>query len=525
MLTRRTLLQTAAMLPGLTFLPGMAFAQTAGGGLVVGLRTSEPRHLNPAITTIGGVQLVAANIFSALTRFDADGHPVPDLAESWEVSEDGLSYTFHLASGVTWHDGTPFTSADVKFSFEEVLIPLHPVGRVNFAAIDSIETPDDQTVIFRLAYPYAAFLNLLELRHAAILPRHIYQGTDIAENPANMAPIGTGPFKLAEWSRGSFVRLERNEAYFKDGLPYLDELVFVIIPDTNTMVAAMETGQIGFAPLGVSFDLVETLKSRLEPKGWVIGTAPYLFRGTGSLLINTEDPALSDVRVRRAIAHLIRKEEILSTVRRGVGKVAENPISWFIPNAETQPIYAPDVEAARALLDEAGLTPDQNGVRLSLSIVASTGWAEYDPIANLMRDWFAEAGIALTIEAMDEAAATDRIFGSRQFQLGLSNPSFGPDPAIMAKGFTTAMIGQGAYTNGMGYSNPEVDALFDQGVRQTDPAQRHETYRRIVELVMSDVPVVPLYEDDFAYAYKADYVGLPPGGTHRDSYEAVALNG
>lgn len=145
-------------MPAAQFLPSLAFAQVQGGNLVVGLRTSEPRHLNPGITTIGGVQLVSANIYSALTRFDAAGNPVPDLAESWEVSPDGLTYTFHLAKGVKWHDGTPFTAADVKFSFEEVLKPLHPVGKVNFAAIEAVETLDENTVVFRLSYPHAAFL-------------------------------------------------------------------------------------------------------------------------------------------------------------------------------------------------------------------------------------------------------------------------------------------------------------------------------------------------------------------------------
>lgn len=522
---RRQVLQLLAALPAasMVFPAGAALAAVEGGNLVVGLRTSEPRHLNPAITTIGGVQLISANVYSALTRFDNEGHPVPDLAERWEISEDGQTYTFHLAHGVRWHDGTPFTSADVKFTFEEVLVPLHPVGKVNFAAVKRIDTPDDDTVVFTLDYPYAAFLSLLELRHAAILPKHIFAGTDIAENPANMAPIGTGPYKLAEWSKGSFVRLEKNADYFKPGLPHLDGLVFVVIPDTNTMVAAMETDQIGFAPLGVSFDLVEVLKTRLGPKGWVIGTASYLFRGTGSLLMNTQDEVLSKPEVRQAIAHLVRKQDILTTVRKGVGKIAENPISWYVANAETTPVYAPDVAEANRLLDAAGLARGAGGERFALTIVASTGWAEYDPIATLMRDWFAEAGIALTIEAVDEAAAIDRMFNTRNFQLGLCNPSFGPDPAIMAKGFTTAMIGKGAYTNGMGYSNPEVDALFAQGVREVDPAARHETYRKIVDLVMRDVPVVPLYEDDFAYAYKTSYVGLPPGGTHRDSYENVAL--
>jgi peptide/nickel transport system substrate-binding protein len=524
--TRRTALSLMASLPAIGLLPsGPAAAQAAGGSLVVGLRTSEPRHLNPAITTVGGVQLVGANIYSALTRFDHDGHPVPDLATSWEIAPDGMTYTFHLAAGVLWHDGTPFTSADVKFSFEEVLLPLHPVGKVNFAAIDAIETPDDVTVVFRMKYAYAPFINLLEVRHATILPRHIYQGTDIAENPANMQPVGTGPFRLAEWSRGSFLRLEKNETYFKPDLPHLDDLVFVLIADANTMVAAMQADQIDFAPLGVSFDLVETLKTTLGPRGWVIGTAPYLFRGTGSLLFNLDDPILSKREVRQAIAHVVRKDVILETVRRGVGKIAENPISWFVPNDESGVLYPPDPARAEALLDAAGYARGADGVRFSVGIIVSTGWAEYEPIANLLRDWLRAVGIALEIEKMDEAAAVDRIFTARDFQLALSNPSFGPDPAILAKAFTTAQIGQAAYTNGMGYTNPEVDALFQQGVREVDPAARRKIYVDIVGRIMADAPVVPLYEDDFAYAYRDAFTGLPPGGTHRDSYETVAPKG
>jgi len=523
-MNRRTLLSMLAALPAANLISfsSASAAGVDGGNLVVGLRTSEPRHLNPAVTTVGGVQLIGANIYSALTRFDANGTPIPDLAQSWDISTDGLTYTFHLAPNVKWHDGKPFTSADVKFSFEEVLLPLHPVGKVNFSAIDTITTPDDNTVVFRLKYAYAPFISLLEVRHATILPEHIYQGTDIMQNPANTQPIGTGPFKLAEWSKGNFLRLSRNENYFKPGKPHLDELVFVIIPDTNTMVAAMEANQIDFAPLGVSFDLVDTLKERLGPEGWVIGTAAYLFRGTGSILMNLDDPILSKLPVRQAIASLIRKDEILSTVRKGVGKIADNPISWYIPNTETGVSYSVDAAKANALLDAGGLPKKNDGFRFSLSIVVSTGWAEYEPIASLARDWLREAGINLEIQKMDEAAAIDKMFTARSFQLGLCNPSFGPDPAIMAKGFTSDAIGKGAYTNGMGYKNPTVDALFAEGVRQVAPQERHKTYQKIVRTVMTDLPVIPLYEDDFAYAYRKAFIGLPPGGTHRDSYEDVA---
>ncbi len=523
-MTRRSALTLLGALSSTAAFPLMIdFANAAeGGNLVVGLRTSEPRHLNPAITTVGGVQLVAANIYSALTRFDHEGHPIPDLAESWDISDDGKTYTFHLAKNVKWHDGKPFTSADVKFSFEQVLLPYHPVGKVNFAAIDTIDTPDDTTVVFNLKYSYAPFINLLEVRHASILPKHIYEGTDIMTNPANMKPIGTGPFKLAEWSKGSFLRLAKNEDYFKSGKPHLDQLVFVIIPDTNTLVGAMQANQIDFAPLGVSFDLVDTLKKQLGPKGWVIGTAPYLFRGTGSVIINMDDDILKSLEVRRALAYLVDKKVIMETVRKNVGRIAENPISWYIPNDETSEIYAPDLAKAEELLDKAGHPKGSDGTRFSLSIVVSTGWAEFEPIASLMRDWFGKAGIRLELVKVDEATAVERMFTSRDFQLGISNPSFGPDPAIMAKGFTTAEIGQGAYTNGMGYSNKKVDSLFEEGAREVKPAKRHEIYRQIVAQVMTDVPVIPLYEDDFAYAYRDAFTGLPPGGTHRDSYEDVA---
>lgn len=495
----------------------------SGGRLVVALIPSEPRTLNPAITTSQGTQTVAAQIFNALVRFDPAGHPIPDLAQSWSISPDGRTYTFRLAPNVQWHDGVPFTSADVKFSFEKVLVPLHPVGRVNFDAISAIETPSDTTVVFRLKYPFAPLIRLLELRHAAIVPKHIYDGTDIRQNPKNLEPVGTGPFRLAEWKRGSFVRLVRNERYFKPGKPHLNEVVFVTVPDVGTLVSAMEAGQIDFVPTNLPFQLAGQLRAQFGAKGWFIGTHDYLFRAIGGIFFNLKHPALSRPDVRRAIAYSINKFVMIQIARSGVGTIAENPIPYFIRNSDTAVVYKRDVAKANALLDGAGLRRGPDGNRLTLSLVVSTAWPEFDGIANLARDQLLEIGIDMRIQRMDEAAYIEKMYTKRDFEMALSNPAFGPDPHVLSKMFLSSQIDKGPFTNAMSYTNPQVDSLFDAGLREQDPQKRYQIYKELVGLIMQDPPLIPIYTDYYVYAYRRKFDGLPPGHTYRESYENVRV--
>ena len=198
---------------------GSAMAQVRDGTAVIVVQ-ADPGHLNPAISTGSHVHAVADSLYNALVELDRDLRPQPDLAQRWTVSERGTVYTFQLMPNVKWHDGTPFTSADVKFTFDEVLLKHHARTKAGIGAvIAAIETPAPDTVVFSLKKPYGALLQLLNVTEAPILPRHLYQGSDPLTNPVNLKPVGTGPFKLESYRTDQQVVMVRNPDYFKAGLP------------------------------------------------------------------------------------------------------------------------------------------------------------------------------------------------------------------------------------------------------------------------------------------------------------------
>ena len=186
----------SALLAAALCLGGSALAQQPGGAAVVAV-AGDPGHLNPAVSTAGPLHAVADSMFNGLVALGRDGSVQPDLARAWSVSEDGLEVRFDLAPGVSWHDGQPFTAADVKYTFEEVLFRFHARTRAGLApAVASVEAPDAATVIFKLKRPHPALLRQLDVTEAPILPRHLYGGSDPNTNPANAKPVGTGAFRF-----------------------------------------------------------------------------------------------------------------------------------------------------------------------------------------------------------------------------------------------------------------------------------------------------------------------------------------
>lgn len=188
-------------------------------------------------------QQVAGNIYEGLLRYDKNLEPHPLLAKSWESNNEGTTWTFHLKQGVTWHDGKPFTSEDVVFSVDKFLRETNARLRQSLKHVESITAPDDYTVVFKLKEPFGPFIGLFETGTMPMIPKHIYEGTDYKTNPANHHPIGTGPFKFAEWKKGSYIHAIRNENYHQEGQPYLDEIYWHVIPDAASRSVAYETGQ------------------------------------------------------------------------------------------------------------------------------------------------------------------------------------------------------------------------------------------------------------------------------------------
>lgn len=255
-------------------------------------------------------------------QLDEQFNPEPDLAESWTVSPDGRAYTFKLRTGVTWHDGQPFSSADVKFTFDEVLLKYYARTKAGLEnVLDGIDTPDASTVVMRFKQPYGPLLQRLDAREAPILPRHIYAGSDVQNNPANLRPVGTGPFKFVEYQKGESVRLVRNERYFKPGLPYLDELIFKIIPQASTATRALEHGEVDYLLAPAEADV-----ARLRQNAGIVVAISAGSAG-GSNIFNLRRPPFDKIEVRQAFAYAIDRQQILDQVKFALGKVAASPIS------------------------------------------------------------------------------------------------------------------------------------------------------------------------------------------------------
>lgn len=250
-----------------------AHAQTRGGTLSM-IVQPEPPIIIPAMNQQAPTQYVAGKIYESLLTYTHDLKPLPGLAKSWEVSPDGMEYTFKLNEGVKWHDGKPFTADDVVFSMTDMLPKTHGRARVILGKyLDSVEKIDDHTVKMKLKSPFSAFIIMFEPGFAPMMPKHIYAGTDYLTNPANQKPVGTGPFMFKEWKRGEFIKLERNPNYWKEGKPYLDELIFNVIPDSASRAVAFEQGTVNVLR-GGDVDNVDIKRLRALPnvdystKGW-----------------------------------------------------------------------------------------------------------------------------------------------------------------------------------------------------------------------------------------------------------------
>ncbi|MEO7823487.1 MAG: ABC transporter substrate-binding protein, partial [Gemmatimonadaceae bacterium] len=285
---------------------GACTAEPRQGGsraFVVALST-DPGHLNSAITTNGGVHTVAGLLYNGLVALDEENKPLPELAERWEIEGGGLLYRFHLRRDVRWHDGRTFTSADVKFTFEQLLLKLHSRTRASLSSkLVSVDMPDDHTVEFRFRRPYAPLLQQVDIEEAPIMPMHVFAGTDPLRNPANSAPIGTGPYRFVSYRSGSEIRYAANKDYFR-GPPEISDIVFRVIPDAGTQVIALEAGEVDFL-FGVPGP--ERPRLREDPRFRVVQTPGY---SGGSNCITTigfnlERPMLQDVRFRRAVAHAV----------------------------------------------------------------------------------------------------------------------------------------------------------------------------------------------------------------------------
>ena len=491
-----------------------------GGTNVIAI-FGDPAALLPAITTQGNAHYLCGQIYNTLLEYDFDlVTPRPELAQSWEISPDGLTYTFHLVKNATWHDGVPFTSADVKYSFEELIPKYHPMGSLTFASLKQVDTPDPYTAIFRLKYPFEPLIRCFGLFTAGLGAKHIYEGTDPRTNPYSTGqkpPIGTGPFKFVEWLKGDRITLVRNNNYWKKGKPYLDKLIFKVATDSMAAAVALEKGEVTYYPMFVPLGEVERLKK--VPGLVVTDKGGEAFNSLALILFNLKIAPYDNVKFRQAFAHAIDKNEYVKKVYRGYASPGIGPFHsqgharLLNPATNTSVVYKFDRALANKLLDEVGLPRQADGVRLTARIIHNIGDYEASKSCEVLREQLAEVGIKLVLEPTDAPTYSARLWTQAKFELAMfGSQSVVIDPSIgAARTYLTSQIGKGFGTNVMAYSNARLDTLFVDVQRELDEAKRLKMYYEIQEILVRDLPAFTLVEPGGWSGFRTDFVGLPVG--------------
>ena len=323
-----------------------------------------------------------------------------------------------------------------------------------------------------------------------VIPQHLYQDTELTQNPYNNKPVGTGPFKFKEWVRGSHVEFLRNEDYWDAPLPYLDKLIIRYIQDRGARAAAMEAGEV---QVGVSTPLSRQDINRLKamPRFEVSG------RGALAEFMNVEmnlsNPILANAKVRQAIVRSLDRSFVAKTLMRGLGTVAHGPIAPWQPfyNADVQTSYTLDLARARALLDAAGY-PEKSGGRFTLRVVVTPWYEENIQMGSVIRQQLGRIGVKVQLQTPDRSAAIRQIYVDREFDIAVSNNVSYMDPVLRTTLlYTTENIGR-PFGNASGYSNPDVDRIAQGMLFETDTARRTAMANELQRIVSEDIPIFPV---------------------------------
>lgn len=485
-MTRRALLAAVAA-SALALGVNPAAAQTPPGVLVVG-QVAEPQALDPAAVTAQNDFRILVNLYDGLVRYAPGTLEVePALATSWDISEDGLVYTFALREGVSFHDGTPFNAEAVVFNFERMLNEDHPYHDTGpfplaffFSSIDTVEAVDDMTVQFTLTAPYAPLLsNLAYPTGLLVSPQAVMDnGADFGRNP-----VGTGPFTFVEWRANEAVVVEANPDYW-DGAPPLNAVVFRPITDANTRVAEMLSGGIDVMVEVPPVSLSEfrndsfTIHEQAGPHVWF-------------LILNMREGPFTERAVRQAANYAINREAIVNDVLEGTAAVAAGPtppaFAWAY-NEDLEP-YPYDPDRARELLAEAGMENPE-----ITFYVTEGGSGMLDPVAmgTAIQADLEAVGFDVTIETYEWNTFLGRVNPGLEGEADMAEMAWmtnDPDVLPYLTLRTGAFPEDGGFNSGY-YSNPEVDALLEEARTSTDQDRRAELYREMQAIVQEDAPWV-----------------------------------
>lgn len=479
------------------------------GGTFVVATNKELGTYNPSFGNPDEGYMVVQNIFNKLVKMNGDFNIVPDLAESWEFSEDGLTLTFHLHEGIKWHDGEDFTSEDVKFTFEKAK-EVEGYASQLIEKFKEINCPDENTVEIVLAEPDATVLGGIGYMGTYIMPKHIFEDTDVLENPAIHEPIGTGPFKLVEQEGGEVVVLEKNEDFFGEG-PYLDKVIFKVIPEQMAAHQAWLAGEIDDNRLGVPAEEQEAVAEMED-----VVSFPMTFPNMAGVVFNMEEGPFADVKAREAVLYGIDAPDLMERVFKNQGSVAEYFIPYQYAWALNEDVVHParDVEKAISLLEEAGLEKDEEGFFFTATVVTYPGWDGFVPVLKAQLE---EIGIKLEHDSLDDPTYDQRVLEDFDFDLTLLGGFIGPNITALNNKYMT-----GGVMNYGHYSNEKVDELLKAAMVEPDMEKAAELYKEVQSIVREDLPIV--YFRNFGYTgFLKDYIKGHPSNESKETSSEYEL--
>jgi peptide/nickel transport system substrate-binding protein len=458
------------------------------GGTIVRRLESECKTLNWVLFSTAYENYVLRYLYDPLIEVDEKLEYQPVLAESWKISDDHLRITVRLRDNIRWHDGVPITSKDVKFTMDKIKDPAIPALNKEgyFDKLDHIEVVDDRTVVFVWKEPYAP--SLYAITQVWPIPEHIYGKGDFLTNPANRAPVGSGPFKFAEWKTSQYIKIVRNDDYWGKKA-YLDAVIFRVIEDDAVALHAMRAGEIDeMRATQIQWEKQTNDKdflSRFNKYHYYIPSYNYLGWNCRSVWFN-------DKRVRLAMTLLFDRESINAKIYSGFAKLVSGPFyinSWsYDRTVKPHPF---DPQRAKQLLDEAGWIDhdhdgvrDKDGVKFEFEMLITTSNTAQQ-FAQLLQEECGKAGVIVKIRQLEGATFFDRVdngeFDSCALGWGLDL-----DPDIYDT-FHSSMVPPVGLNHGF-YSNPVVDSLLEAGRVEFDQEKRAQIYHQIHRILHEDQP-------------------------------------
>ncbi len=478
------LLVTVVVLFGVLGMASLGtLTQEHGGTLIAGIH-SDPIGFDPHTTSAYSSFEVLENVYDTLVELSYNLLPQPALATSWVVSENGLTWTFLIRSGVKFHNGRSLTAEDVKYSLERIMDPETGSGNAwRLAAVESIETFGDQVVAIHLKHPYPA----LVAKIAYGKPIAIVAKENVEDGTINTHPIGTGPFEFVEHIPGNRIVLKRNPNYWREGKPYLEQLIYRPIPDEIVRVTSLLTGDIDWLDT-VPPQRISELKGNENLVVGEVDGMSYWYIG-----VNCMREPMSDKRVRQAIAYAIDRAEITAAAKWEAATPSDNPLpegSYW--NAGYHPYLGHEsLEKAGELLAEAGYADG-----FKADVMVSTQFPETVRAAQVLQAQLQALGIELEIRVLEWGTwLEEEAAGNFDFYICGWISNLSPDDYFYAQHYTDEVF------NFTGYSNTELDELLDQGRREADPEKRFEIYAQVQRIIIDDAPYIYLYIPKVVHAW------------------------